>query len=272
MEIADDFCPLKEIIMSINFFAVMVIYNRNLNDSLSFSSLKNTGVEIFVCDNSTKDMKNSTFESERVHILSMGGNVGLSKAYNKAVESIDGRDGYICFFDEDTAVPENYFALMEKEIEKTGADILLPCVFDRNGYMSPCKISGVSVSAISSLEELNEDNISGINSGMAVKAEVFKAYRYDENYFLDFIDHKFLSDMKKQKRKIAAAKSVELKQSFSANDFSDIKAARRRFAVFKKDYSLFCRQAGGLKNKLIGALVIAKRFININFIGRLRSK
>ena len=101
MEIADDFCPLKEIIMSINFFAVMVIYNRNLNDSLSFSSLKNTGVEIFVCDNSTKDMKNSAFESERVHILSMGGNVGLSKAYNKAVESIDGRDGYICFFDDD---------------------------------------------------------------------------------------------------------------------------------------------------------------------------
>jgi rhamnosyltransferase len=178
---------------------------------------------------------------------------------------------HLCF-NRHTAVPENYFTLMEKEIEKTGADILLPCVFDGNGYMSPCKISGVSVSAISSLEELNEENISGINSGMAVKTEVFKAYRYDENYFLDFIDHKFLSDMKKQKRKIAAAKSVELKQSFSANDFSDIKAARRRFAVFKKDYSLFCRQAGGLKNKLIGALVIAKRFININFIGRLRSK
>mgnify|MGYP000662364730 CR=1 FL=1 len=145
MEIADDFCPLKEIIMSINFFAVMVIYNRNLNESFSFSTLKNTGVEIFVCDNSTKDMKNLTFESERVHILSMGGNVGLSKAYNKAIESINGRDGYICFFDDDTAVPENYFTLMEKEIEKTGADILLPCVFDGNGYMSPCKISGVSV-------------------------------------------------------------------------------------------------------------------------------
>lgn len=104
--------------MSINFFAVMVIYNRNLNDSLSFSSLKNTGVEIFVCDNSTKDMKNSSFESERVHILSMGGNVGLSKAYNKAVESIDGRDGYICFLTTTRLFPKIILPLWKKKLKK----------------------------------------------------------------------------------------------------------------------------------------------------------
>ena len=75
MEVADGFCTLKEIIMSTNFFAVMVIYNRKLEDSLSFSTLKHTGVDIFVCDNSTRDMKNSDFESDRVHILSMGGKV-----------------------------------------------------------------------------------------------------------------------------------------------------------------------------------------------------
>jgi len=272
MESADTFGSLKEIIMSINFFAVTVIYNRSLSDSLSFSTLKDTGVEIFVCDNSTEDMNNAAFESESVHVLPMGGNVGLSKAYNRALDALDGKDGYVCIFDDDTAVPSDYFDLMAKEIEKTGADILLPTVFDGRGYMSPCKIDGVVASAVSSLDELTAENISGINSGMAVSLEVFKNYRYDENYFLDFIDHKFLSDMKKQNRKITAARSVELKQSFSANDFSDIRAARRRFSIFKKDYSLFCRQAGGLKNRIVGALVIAKRFININFIGRLRSR
>lgn len=272
MEGADGVCALEEIIMSIRFFAVTVIYNRNLRESVSFSTLKNTGVEIFVCDNSTKDMGNSAFESETVHILSMGGNAGLSKAYNRALDAVSGEDGYVCLFDDDTAVPSDYFALMEKEIVKSGADILLPVVFDGRGYMSPCKMNGVVASAVSSLDGLTADNISGINSGMAINLKAVENYRYDENYFLDFIDHKFLSDMKKQNRKIAAAESVKLKQSFSANDFGDIRAARRRFSIFKKDYSLFCRQAGGLKNRFVGALVIAKRFININFIGRFRSK
>lgn len=272
MESADGFCPLKEIIMSIRFYAVTVIYNRSLRDSVSFSTLKDTGGEIFVCDNSTKDMGNAEFKGENVHVLSMGGNVGLSKAYNRALDALAGKSGYVCLFDDDTAVPADYFSFMEKEIEKTGADVLLPTVFDERGYMSPCKINGVVASAVSNLDELTAENISGINSGMAVNLEVFQNYRYDENYFLDFIDHKFLSDMKKQNRKITAARSVELKQSFSANDFGDIRAARRRFSIFKKDYTLFCRQAGGLKNRVVGALVVAKRFININIIGRLRSK
>ncbi len=249
----------------------MVIYNKNLSDSLTFSALKNTDAEIIVCDNSTEDFANADFRSEKVRVISMGGNYGLAKAYNRAVEEIGGKEGYICFFDDDTALPDNYFELLENECLQTQSDILLPIVYDRKGYMSPCKINSVIVSAVSSLDELTEKNISGINSGMAVKTAVFDNYRYDENYFLDFIDHKFISDMKKRGRKISVAKSIELNQSFSANDFSDIKASRRRFSGFKKDYMLFCKQAGGISNRIKGLICIVKRFININFIGPLRS-
>lgn len=255
--------------MKNTFYAVMVICNRKIEDSLTYRSLVKSGVALTVCDNSTEVTGNESCAGKNVSYISMGSNVGLAKAYNRAVESLAGRDGYVCLFDDDTEVPDGYFEGIDAELEKSGADIVLPVIRDKVGVMSPCIIDGALTRRIENLSELTGNNISGINSGMAVKLSVFDSYRYDENYFLDFIDHAFLRDMKTAGRKIAVADGVELRQTFSANDHKNIAAAQRRYRIFKKDYSYFCSQSGDKRVISDGKKYLVKRWLNINVLYRL---
>ena len=255
--------------MKNTFFAVMVICNRKIENSLSFKSLEKLGVPITVCDNSTGENSNADIASQGVTYISMGGNLGLAKAYNRALDSLKGKDGYVCLFDDDTEVPADYFEKLDAEIEKNSADIVLPVIRDKVGIMSPCIIGGAFTKRIDSLTELNEGNISGINSGMAINLKLFESYRYDENYFLDFIDHAFIRDMKAKNAKISVAETLELFQSFSANDHKNINAAKRRFRIFKKDFTYFCSQSGDRKTVLQGKLYLLKRQFNINVLYRL---
>ena len=255
--------------MKNTFYAVMVICNRKIEESLTFKSLEKLGVSVTVCDNSTQENSDRNIADRGVGYISMGGNLGLAKAYNRALDSLKGRNGYVCLFDDDTEVPADYFEKLDCEIEKSSADIILPVIRDKVGIMSPCIINGAFTKRIDSLSQLNETNISGINSGMAVNLKLFEDYRYDENYFLDFIDHAFLRDMKAKNVKISVAEGLELCQSFSANDHKNINAAKRRFRIFKKDYSYFCKQSGDGKTVLQGRLYLLKRQFNINVLYRL---
>jgi len=255
--------------MNNKFYAVMVICNRKIEESLTFKSLEKLGVPITVCDNSTEENANAEIASNEVSYISMGGNLGLAKAYNKAVDSLAGKDGFVCLFDDDTEVPSDYFVKLNAQIEKSSADIALPVIRDKVGIMSPCIINGAFTKRVNDLSELTDKNISGINSGMAIRLKLFDGYRYDESYFLDFIDHAFIRDMKAKNAKISVAEDLILNQSFSANDHKNINAAKRRFRIFKKDFSYFCRQSGDRKTVLQGKLYLLKRQFNINVLYRL---
>lgn len=71
-------------------FAVVVLYNTFVNDSITIKKLKSIhshSINIVVVDNSTKDMKNEEeTKANNWAYLSMNGNKGLSKAYNCALE------------------------------------------------------------------------------------------------------------------------------------------------------------------------------------------
>ena len=51
----------------------------------------------------------------------------------------------------------------------------------------------------SNIYELELDNMSAINSGMVVRASVYKKIRYNEDLFLDCIDHEFMRMVRKYK-------------------------------------------------------------------------
>ena len=256
--------------MTNRFYAVTVICNRDIYDSASYNSLKKSdGVRIIVCDNRTEKNDNGKCADSRVSYIPMGKNAGLAAAYNRALDSLNTDDGYICLFDDDTEIPDNYFTEIDRLAVETDADVILPVVKDETGIMSPCRINGVLTSRISSPDEINGRNISGINSGMAVKAAVFKNYRYDTEYFLDFIDHAFIRDMKNAGKKICVCDSVCLRQSFSAND-RNIERAKRRYEIFRKDYLRFCSQSGSKADIIKGKLYLLKRSFNINVLYRLK--
>ena len=73
---------------------------------------------------------------------------------------------------------------------------------------------------------------------MIIRLDIFKTYRYDENLFLDYVDHNFMLDMQDKDIKILDAK---IKQNFSGNDVSNIESSLIRLKIFKKDSKYFYR-------------------------------
>lgn len=224
------------------FYVILVIYNKSLKESCAYEQLKKKDIRLIVCDNSTEENVNAmTAERDCVTYISMEGNQGLSKAYNRAIDYIwetfrPQNEDFICFFDDDTVIPAEYFYKIKKQRGK----ILLPVVRDLNGIMSPVILKDGIAKRFQSKEKAlktESEILSGINSGMAVRMEIYKNYRYNEQMFLDYIDHMFIMDMRKQKI-YPQVFDMEIEQHFSAAE-DDKETARKRFAMQKKDLRIF---------------------------------
>ncbi len=227
--------------MKSNIFALIVIYNKNCNDSISYCCLKNIkGLNIIVCDNSISDYRNKDIVSADDNIyINMEGNKGLSKAYNKAITHLKNEIGVVCLFDDDTEIPVEYFNELRSLIKNQEWDICLPKVYYEKGMMSPVQLKRYAVKKVNKVEEINTKYIAGINSGMVVKLTLYENYKYDENLFLDFVDYKFIMDMRKKNVKIIVMKT-KLKQLFSKDD-NDKNSSKIRYNIKKTDLKYFYR-------------------------------
>lgn len=256
--------------MNLSLYAVVVLYNVNYKKSRTFMDIvKVPDVSLIVCDNSTIDVGNYELSDDypEVTYISMGHNAGLSAAYNRALHKLEGKEGYLCLFDDDTEVGADYFSILRREILRTRADVYLPLVYDAEGLMSPCIMTGVRTHRVSRVEEILPEQISGINSGMAVNLAVYRNYRYDEGYFLDYVDHAFLRDMKAQGRTVLPLRDVALKQDFSMNERADVLGAKVRFRLFYRDFYRFCNTS--FSARCFAILYILKRWLYINLVMRI---
>lgn len=226
--------------------ALIVIYNKSLADSITIESMRlphNT--RVLIADNSTSDYGNRAFaEAHGYTYVDMGGNMGLSKAYNRALSMLDNTDGFICLFDDDTEVDSWYFeALTAAAAAHPEVDLFAPVVVDAKGILSPCAIRGIACRRMKSLKELPEHGVSAINSGLAIRLKVFRDYRFDEGQFLDYIDHAFIRDITGHERsRIFVMEDVTLRQRFSGSEKQSGKVAMERYRIFKKDIGYFCRK------------------------------
>lgn len=251
--------------MDENITAVIVLYNVRYRDSVTFSCLENCrNLKLVICDNSTLPLNNQqvAVEYENVTYLSMGGNAGLSKAYNRAMDALRETDGYVCLFDDDTRVGENYFNALRRAIDESHADIYLPTVYDEIGLLSPCNQQGAKSIRVASLDALDRQHMTGINSAMAIHLSVFANYRYDEGYFLDYVDHAFLRDMREQGKRIEVF-ATDIFQNFSANSDPNKESARTRFRIFYKDCYRFCNRS--FSARVQGIRIIMKRWMAVYF-------
>ena len=230
------------------FKVVIVIYNSECEASKSIVSILNLNkrcVELVVCDNSTKaemTKKNEQFcKIQKVHYINMQGNAGLSKAYNRALLPISS-DQWVVLFDQDTIVNPTYFAELEKSIlVYPNTYIHVPIVKSKEVQISPCVMKGHVVKRMTVTNYGLYSNITAINTGMAIKASVFdETGNYNEMIFMDYLDHDFIRNFKKYYNDIAVFNCI-LEQEFSDHDHSNIKTDIARFMIYKKDFSVFCR-------------------------------
>lgn len=249
--------------MEKTIFTVIVVYNRYCGDSPSCTALSQQGAKnVLVADNSTSDYKNREYcEEAGWRYLSMNGNAGLARAYNRSAGILKDEADYLVWMDDDTTLDHSYYeALRQAAAEHPDWDVLAPTVKDEVGILSPAVIRGCAVERISSLSEVRPETITAINSGMAVKTDIFLEYQYDETYFLDYIDHAFIRDMKRMGKKIGVFHAV-LRQRFSGNDAADPAGAAVRFRIFKKDFKHFC--SGEPRNRLYGSVILLRRRLNL---------
>lgn len=245
----------------IRVYALVVIYNRRCEESPSCEALRQLNdARAVVVDNSTAENDNARYCARRgFGYLGLGGNFGLSVAYNRGIQWLQKHTDatHVLLLDDDTTLPDGFWDAVGQSVKNNPAtSVFLPRVYDEVGLLSPCAIDGLRVRRIADVCELTPDNITAINSGMTVALSVFKDYTYDEGYFLDYIDHAFMRDMKQQAVNFTVTKQV-LHQRFAGNERGNKQAAKRRLAIFKADFRRFCGRS--LKGRLTATAVIMRR-------------
>lgn len=233
---------------------VIVLYNQWCGDSLTCQTImKNTKLpnQILIVDNSTKNMNNEVYCMEKGWMYhSMQGNAGLSKAYNKAIDVLKGKTDIFVWADDDTEFPDNYFEKLLDYSEKNSMESLfIPIVKSKDQILSPAIFTDRLVLSIKNLDELKGKRITAINSGLAVRMEIYDNFRYDENIFLDYVDHDFVRWCRLQNVKKMVMEDVVLKQSFFLNEDFSKEAWKHRDKIFCKDIRYFEKKCK--KNRII---------------------
>lgn len=255
-----------------SFAAAVVIYNTTCQDSPTCRALRNlSDVTVLIYDNSTRDFGNREYcEKSGWVYLGGQGNLGLSKAYNACIDYLKGNPvaDMLCLFDDDTDLEPAYFAALEKA-KAQGGRIFVPMIFAGGALISPCILrSGHKVKTFASEEEAKSytgENLSAINSCMAIDLKVFDEFRYDENIFLDGIDHNFTQAMKGEKIHIL---DYRCNHAFSGVETPPKASALVRFKIYAKDYAYILRNNKAAYLRLVGkrALRLTARYKTLAFL------
>lgn len=248
--------------------AIIVIYNSSCSDSISYRRLKELGVRTIICDNSTIDYGNQKIvESDGNIYINMGGNKGLSKAYNVALDKITKETKFICLFDDDTDIKKDYFEKAVKYLNTSKANIFLPIVKSQKSIISPCQFKIKRAVEVKNIEEKDIKNISAINSGIIIDVHVFDNYRYNENIFLDYLDHEFMRDMRYQNKSIKIMKDNILEQNFSM-ETNSLDSSYKRLCILNHDLKEYYRDNFFMYLYQITAfkLILIKRHKSLKFL------
>lgn len=224
-------------------YGILVIYNKVIERSLSYRIFKDQ-LPIIVVDNSTLDkirkINLAQVKKDGNIYLDMKGNQGLSKAYNQAIchiQKIENEPCFVLIMDDDTVFEKDFLQKALQEMYRFKADVYVPIVKAHSQILSPCMIHKGRVKAIDDLSKLNKENITAINSGMIVSLKVYQDIQYNENLFLEYIDHDFIRQVKEKKYSIHILQQ-EVQQNFSIFE-NDKDSAKTRYFLLKKDLDVF---------------------------------
>lgn len=181
----------------------------------------------------------------QVAYYTYGKNLGISKAYNQAVSKIDHANQKLVFLDQDTLLPEQFYACYF-DMATHHPEVLLACpkVYAGKGLVSPLPFKNFRA-----VRHFNEDLLSGevsfgtfsfINSGLMVDKKLFDQIGgYDERLFLDFCDHDFISRLAEVTPSFYII-PCDLRQNLSS--FTDSKEkALERYKIYLHDFYYYSR-------------------------------
>ena len=260
--------------------AAVVVYNVACGDSITcrnLAEMNRPGLQVLIYDNSTRDFGNEAYCRERGWVyLGGSGNAGISKAYNACVDYLKTRgvEGLLCLFDDDTAVSEEYFTALEQAAAQAEEKIFVPLIRSGGRLMSPCRLTAEHRVRIFGSEqealEYRGSDLSAINSCMAIDLRVFDDFRYDENIFLDGVDHHFTRQMHTRGIGIRVI-GYGCDHAFSGDSKPPVNSALNRFRIYAKDYGYILRDNKPAYWKLVGkrAVSLCLKYRSLAFLREL---
>lgn len=233
-----------------NYYAVVVIYNKICSESITCRNLKriseeNKDIRIIIADNSTQE------EVKRVNCLQceeyqwqykdMGGNRGLSVAYNSVIEELPRLSALDCviWFDDDTDITETYFENLKHSMESnTKAEIFVPIIRGLDGKIYSPNVRGFFRNHFirNIQEKIDSKRFNAINSCMAVKTELYQNYRYDETLFMDMVDQKFCLDASKANKQFAIVNEEVIQNFFQRSENLTVEKVWSRYQIRIRDF------------------------------------
>lgn len=259
------------------FAAAIVVYNVFCGDSptcQALNQLTEVPLSVLIYDNSTADYGNRAYCEEKGWVYLGGdGNVGISKAYNACIDHLCAHIpvDFLCLFDDDTHIDPSYFSSLMQACEGAREKIFVPLIFAAGSLMSPCMLDeGHRVTPFADGEaalSYRGDQLSAINSCMALSTKLFEDFRYDEHIFLDGVDHHFVLQMRQKGEQIRVF-PYRCDHAFSGVETPPVKSALVRFRIYAKDYGYILRNHKKSYLRLVGkrALHLTIRYKTLAFL------
>lgn len=225
----------KKAILSIDI--IIPIYNVLIEDVPVVSKfLGQPNIVFYTCDNSTDERikrANSCFAADNPFVvyIDMGGNAGLPRAFNTAVQQSSGR--VICLFDDDTE-PDSMFPDKARiEISQNGSGVYYPLVKAGDTLLSPCQRQGLIIKRPNSITDVTSQNAYPFNTGMMISRDVADKVEFDERQFLDFVDHAFSRDAHRAGVPFFLMKNIVHQQNYSRD--TDTKESAYARSLIRED-------------------------------------
>lgn len=192
-----------------NVVAVIVTYNVESNFLSRIDTLKDKVNEIIVVDNGSNNETLRMLDSikDEIVLFKLNENKGIAYALNRGIEyAINKGYQWILTLDHDSIVEDSMISNMLETYEGIDSETKEKIVM-----ITPVHIEEKNYSN----EEVIKDNsweyvLTEITSGSLTKASYYKENLYDEDLFIDLVDHDFCLNINKQGYKIIQVKSAVL--------------------------------------------------------------
>lgn len=233
--------------------AIIVMYNSLVSKTNIIKTLDCDFIDLWFVDNSTDEsIKSQNLEfcnSHQLNYLDMNGNVGLSMAYNKTIQTIKTTNKYshVLLSDDDTLYNKEYLQELKKNI-KRDVDLILPTIIDNsnNHVMSPILLSRFPLIPYKGSDKNKAPRIMGINSGTCARLNVFKEWYFDTDIFLYFTDMDFYkNNVNKNRLSYFILKTPIYQQCSGSESYSD-KSINQIKLVLKDAKAFYKKQFLGI--------------------------
>lgn len=269
----------------VRIYIITVIYNRRISRIRSmpqFEAFVSRYPEAgwIIADNSTDDVivqenRETASLKNWLRYVECGGNIGLSRAYNRAIATIPQEEAYwIMLSDDDTYFSMEYLENAirrirheqkpwketpagEKRWTREPLRMLCGVVLTEGGWISP-RSEHTKEFALSGLLRQPKPGIYRdlypINSGLFLEGSAIReAGGFDERLFLDQVDFLMMDRLRARGIRRIGVLPGKILQSFSGDMSQGWKkessetpgqSADERFCIFRKDFQAYCELTG----------------------------